>query len=72
MTIEEMVLNKLRVLPPERQQEVLQFVESLAPDSSTKKPLHSLEGLLEDLNVDISAENIDEARREMWKKSTVS
>lgn len=72
MTIEEMVLNKLRVLPPERQQEVLQFVESLAPDKSTKNPLHSLEGLLEDLNVDISAEDIDEARREMWKKSNVS
>ena len=66
MTIEEMVLEKLRGLPPEKQKEVLDFVESLKPDGSTKKPLRSLEGLLEDLNVDITEEDIAEARREMW------
>ena len=66
MTIEEMVLEKLRGLPPEKQREVLKFVESLKPDGGTKKPLRSLEGLLEDLNVDITEEDIAEARREMW------
>ena len=66
MTIEEMVLEKLRGLPPEKQKEVLEFVESLKPDGSTRKPLRSLEGLLEDLNVDITEEDIAEARREMW------
>jgi len=66
MTIEEMVLEKLRGLPAEKQKEVLEFVESLKPDGSTKKPLRSLEGLLEDLNVDITEEDIAEARREMW------
>ena len=66
MTIEEMVLEKLRGLPPEKQKEVLEFVESLKPDGSTKKPLRSLEGLLEDLNVDITEEDIAAARREMW------
>jgi hypothetical protein len=68
MTIEEMVLKKLRGLPPNRQKEVLQFVESLTPDNGSSKRLHSLEGLLEDLNVDISEEDIAEARREMWGK----
>ncbi len=29
MTVEQAVLEKLRELPPERQQEVLDFVESL-------------------------------------------
>jgi len=66
MTIEEMVLEKLRGLPPEKQKEVLRFLESLKPDGAAKKPLRSLEGLLEDLNVDITEEDIAEARREMW------
>lgn len=29
MSVEQAVIEKLRVLPPERQQEVLDFVESL-------------------------------------------
>jgi len=66
MTIEEMVLEKLRGLPPEKQREVLRFMESLKPSRGPKKPLGSLEGLLEDLNVDITEEDIAEARREMW------
>ena len=66
MTIEEMVMEKLRGLPPEKQKEVLDFVESLKPDGSRKKPLRSLEGLWADLNVDITEEDIAEARREMW------
>ncbi len=66
MTIEEMVLEKLRGLPPEKQKEVLEFLDSLKSVGGTKKPLHSLEGLLEDLNVDITEEDIAEARREMW------
>jgi len=34
MTIEEMVLEKLRGLPPEKQEEVLKFVESLQVGSN--------------------------------------
>jgi hypothetical protein len=66
MTIEEIVLEKLRGLPPDKQKQVLEFVDSLRPDGDTKKPLRSLEGLLEDLNVDITEEDIAAARREMW------
>jgi hypothetical protein len=66
MTMEEMVLEKLRGLPPERQKEVLEFLDSLRSDGGTHKPLRSLEGLLEDLDLDITAEDIAEARREMW------
>jgi hypothetical protein len=66
MTIEEMVLEKLRELPAEKQKEVLEFVDSLRSDGVTKKPLRSLEGLLEDLNLDITEEDIRQARREMW------
>ena len=34
--------------------------------SENTKPLHSLEGLLEDLNVDITEQDISKARRETW------
>ena len=66
MTIEEMVLKQLRDLPPERQQDVLAFVESLKKKGAPRKPLRSLEGLWADLGIEITEEDIAEARREMW------
>ena len=63
-----MVLEKLRGLPPVKQKEVLKFVESLKPGEGAKKPLRSLEGIWEDLDIDITEEDIAEARREMWGK----
>jgi mRNA-degrading endonuclease RelE of RelBE toxin-antitoxin system len=41
MTIEEQVIEKLRALPPERQKEVLDFVDSLNEKTGTKKPRES-------------------------------
>ena len=66
MTIEQQVLQKLRELPPEKQREVLDFVDSLEKEHSKPKKLRSLEGLLEDFNVDISEQDIATARREVW------
>jgi hypothetical protein len=66
MTIEEMVLQKLRRLSPEKQKEVLAFVESMKADGGRKRPLRSLEGLCADLNIKITEEEIAKARREMW------
>ena len=66
MTIEEKVLEKLRELPPEKQKEVLEFVDLLKEKSGSKTPRKSLLGLWADLNVHITEENISEARREMW------
>ncbi len=66
MTIEEKVLEKLRELPPEKQKEVLDFVRSLRENNGSPRKLRSLEGLLEDLNVDFTEEDIAQARREMW------
>jgi hypothetical protein len=68
MTIEEQVLEKLRDLPPEKQKEVLDFVDFLKEKNGTKKPLRSLRGLWADLNINITEEDIAEARREMWGK----
>jgi putative lipoic acid-binding regulatory protein len=64
--IEQMVLEKLRSLSPEKQQEVLDFVEFLQQKSSLKRTRRSLKGLWADLNVDISSEDITQVRCEMW------
>jgi hypothetical protein len=66
MTIEDTVIEKLRTLPPERKQQVLDFVEFLEQKSAVKQPRPSLLGLFADLGVHITEEDIAEARREMW------
>jgi hypothetical protein len=66
MSIEKSVLEKLLKLPLEKQKEVLDFVESLEKKSSPRRPRRSLKGLWADLGVQISAEDLAEARREMW------
>jgi Protein of unknown function (DUF2281) len=66
VTIEQQVLEKLRDLPPEKQEEVLEFVDSLARKNGSKQPLRNLRGLWKDLNITITDEDIREARREMW------
>jgi hypothetical protein len=64
MTTEEVIISKLRSLPPDKQQDVLAFVESL--DAKGKKPLKSPEGLWSDLGFTVSDAEIAEARQEMW------
>jgi hypothetical protein len=66
MRIPELVLEKLRELPPEKQQAVLEFAESLRENGAPAKPLKGFEGLLEKYNLQITEEDIAEARREMW------
>jgi galactose-1-phosphate uridylyltransferase len=66
MRIPELVLDKLRDLPPDKQRAVLEFVESLQQYGAAAKPLKGFEGLLEKYNVQITEEDIAEARREMW------
>jgi len=66
MTIEQQLLEKLRGLTSEKQREVLDFVQSLAENASSEKPLRSLESLWADLDIQVTEEDIAEARREMW------
>lgn len=66
MSIEQQILEKLRELPAQKQQEVLAFVDSLKEMNGAGKPFRSLRGLWRDLNIDITEEDIAEARREMW------
>jgi hypothetical protein len=66
MTIEEAILEKVRKLPPEKQEELLKFADALETPAQPKS-LRSPEGLRADLAIDISEEDIAEVRREMWK-----
>ena len=62
----QVVIEKLRALPAERQQEVLDFVEFLHRKSAPTRRRRRLKGLWADLKINITAAEIAEARREMW------
>ncbi len=66
MNLAETILEKVQALPAERQQEVLDFLEFLAKRYGSSQPRRSLEGLWADLNIQITDDDIAEARREMW------
>jgi hypothetical protein len=68
MTVIENVVQKLAELPPGSQLEVLDFVEFLAKKSSQQQQLFDPEGLWAGQGVDISPEDIAQARQEMWGK----
>ena len=68
MTLEQAILDAVRALPADEQQEVLDHAKHLRDESPRpRKPRKSGRGLWADLNIDLSAEDIDEARREVWK-----
>lgn len=66
MTVVESIVERVENLSVERQREVLDFAEYLQhkEKSDGKKPSRSLEGMWK--GVDITEEDIDEIRREMW------
>ena len=66
MPLEEILLETVRKLPANKQQEVLDFAQFLAAKNGHKKPLFSLKGLWANLDIEISNEDIDDARRDMW------
>ena len=66
MNLEQAVLEKLRSLPPNQQQEVLDFAEFLQQKNILKRPLKSVKGMWAHLDMDITEEDIAQARKEMW------
>lgn len=66
MTIEQQVIEKLKELSPDKQKEVLNFVDSLADKGGPAEKFRGLEGIWADLDIDITEEDIAQARREMW------
>ena len=70
MTTEEVLLQKIKVLPPSLKQKAIEFVDSLQNETATKQKRKSLKGALAHLNIKISDEDIREARNEMWRGYT--
>jgi hypothetical protein len=69
MTLEQEILDALRGLPADKQQEVLNHAKHLRSElGQGRPPRKSGRGLWANLHIDLSAEDIDEARREMWNK----
>jgi hypothetical protein len=68
VAIEQAIVERVKHLPPDKQRAVLDFAESLQENGHAKRrgPLKSLEGLWADLHVNVTDEDIAEARREMW------
>ncbi len=66
MTSEETLFEQIKVLPPDLKKEVTHFVEFLQTKVKKETPLISLEGIWADMDVNISEEDIDEERNEMW------
>jgi hypothetical protein len=54
-------------LPAEKQQEILHHATRLRQQTTGKTPLRSVKGLWADLGVSLSAEELKENQREMWK-----
>lgn len=66
MTLEQNLLEKLHQLPIDKQQELLDFAEFLYQKLMYKTPLKTVKGLCADLTLNLSEEDIYEARQEMW------
>jgi hypothetical protein len=55
----------VKTLPPEKQSELLAIVNSLAAETQPRPPFKSLRGLWSQCDIDLSAEDLKELRREM-------
>lgn len=67
MSIEQAILEAVRGLPAAKQQEVLDHASRLRDEAGGKRPFKSIKGLWADLNVSLSAEEIEQNQRDMWR-----
>ena len=67
MTLEQAILKAVRALPPDQQQEIYEHAVRLRAENSKRPPFKSIRGLWADLGISLSAEEIDENQREMWR-----
>lgn len=68
MNTEKAILDAVRALPPAQKEEILSYAQQLRTRTNNGKAQRkSGRGLWADLNIDLTSEDIDEARREMWK-----
>jgi hypothetical protein len=67
MSLEKAILREVRALPPDKQRQIYEHAKRLRSETAKKPPFKSIEGLWADLGILLSAEQIEETEREMWK-----
>ncbi|MBZ5622941.1 MAG: hypothetical protein LAQ69_30040 [Acidobacteriia bacterium] len=67
MSLEQAILDAVRTLPAEKQQEILIHATRLRDETARKKPFKSVKGLWDGLGVSLSSDDIERNQREMWK-----
>ena len=67
MSLEEAILEAVRALPAEKQQEVLDHAAKLREEARTKGPFKSVRGLWADLGISLSSEEIEENQQDIWR-----
>ena len=67
MSLEQAILQAIRELPADKQQEILNHAARLRNEAERKIPFKSVRGLWADLGISLSAEEIDENQRDMWR-----
>ena len=67
MSVEQAILEAVRALPADKQKEILEHAQRLRQESPAVHPRRSGKGLWADLNITLTAEEIEENQREMWK-----
>ena len=67
MSLEQAILEAVRALPAEKQQEVLNHAARLRDETGRKIPFKSVRGLRGDLGISLSPEEIEENQRDMWR-----
>lgn len=64
--IEDQILEELGRIPPEKRPEVLKVVRELRRKYNPEFKFRDMMGMFTDQGVHITAEEINEMRREMW------
>jgi hypothetical protein len=64
--LEQVILETLRQLSPDKQQQVLDFTEFLRQKAEAPRQRRSFKGLYADLKLNLDEATITEAQREMW------
>jgi hypothetical protein len=67
MSLEQAILEIVRSLPAEKQQEILSHATRLRDQAANRKALKSVKGLWADLGISLSAEEIEVNQHEIWK-----
>jgi hypothetical protein len=67
MSLEQAILQAVRALPYEKQQEILRHASRLREETGKRTPFRSVRGLWADLDISLSANEIEENQRQMWQ-----